>query len=53
MSALLMTRIEGTWIVPKEELMEKPMVSAVTHDAQAAIIKMVSLPQELKSLISF
>ena len=35
---------EGTWIVPKEELMEKPLVSAVTHDMKTAIIKMHPVP---------
>ncbi len=36
---------EGTWIVPKEELMETPLVSAVTHDLQTVLIKMVSVPK--------
>ena len=38
---------EGTWIVPKEEIMEKPIVSAVAHDMQAVIIKMFPLPRNL------
>ncbi len=35
---------EGTWIVPKEELMENPIVSAVTHDMNTVIIKMYPIP---------
>ncbi len=36
---------EGTWIVPKEELMESPIVSAVTQDLNTVIIKMRSVPK--------
>ena len=36
---------EGTWIVPKEELMESPVVSAVTHDLNTVIIKMRAVPK--------
>ena len=36
---------KGTWILPKEELMETPFVSAVTHDSKTAVIKMVSAPK--------
>ena len=39
---------EGTWIVPKEELMEKPLVSAVPHDMSQAIIKMHPIPKGTK-----
>ena len=39
---------EGTWIVPKEELMEKPLVSAVTHDIKTVIIKMYPVPRGTK-----
>ena len=39
---------EGTWIVPKEELMEQPLVSAVTHDMNTAIIKMHPIPKGTK-----
>ncbi len=35
---------EGTWILPKEEFMEKPLVSAVTHDMGTVIIKMYPVP---------
>ena len=35
---------EGTWILPKEELMEQPLVSAVTHDMNTAIIKIYPAP---------
>ena len=38
---------KGTWIVPKEEIMEKPIVSAVTHDMQTVIIKMFPLARNL------
>ena len=36
---------EGTWIVPKEEMMEKPLVSAVTHDMNQVIIKINPAPR--------
>ena len=35
---------EGTWIVSKEELMESPLVSAVTHDMKTVIVKMYPVP---------
>lgn len=35
---------EGTWIVPKEDLMESPLVSAITHDTKTVIIKMHPVP---------
>ena len=35
---------EGTWIVPKEEFMEKPLVSALTHQTDTVIIKMHPIP---------
>ena len=35
---------EGTWIVPKEELMEAALVSAVTHDENVVVFKLFSLP---------
>ncbi|MDE0119656.1 MAG: aspartate kinase [Bdellovibrionales bacterium] len=35
---------EGTWILPKEEFMENPLVSAVTHDRNTVIIKMYPVP---------
>ncbi len=37
-------KTNGTWIVPKEELMETPLVSAVTYDSEVVVIKMSSLP---------
>ena len=43
---------EGTWIVPKEEFMENPIVSAVTHDEQTVIIKMFPLPRNLDFITS-
>jgi aspartate kinase len=35
---------EGTWIVPEGEIMEQPLVSAVTHDASTAIFKLFPVP---------
>jgi len=35
----------GTWIISKEELMEAPLVSAVTHDLNTVIVKMFPIPQ--------
>lgn len=35
---------EGTLVVPKEEIMESPIVSAVTHDMDTAIIKLFPIP---------
>ena len=35
---------EGTWIVPKEELMETPVVSALAHDENVVVIKLFPLP---------
>lgn len=39
---------EGTWIMNENELntsMESPVVTAITHDTQTAIFKLVPLPQ--------
>ena len=36
---------DGTWIVPKEELMETPLVSAITHDLDTVIVKMFPIPK--------
>ncbi len=35
---------EGTWVVPKGECMENPVVSSVTHDASTAVIKLFPVP---------
>ena len=35
---------EGTWVVPEGSVMENPVVSAVTHDASTAIIKLFPVP---------
>lgn len=35
---------EGTWVVPEGEVMENPVVSAVTHDSKIAVIKLVPVP---------
>jgi aspartate kinase len=37
---------EGTWIVPEGEVMENPVVSAVTHDAATTVFKLVPIPAE-------
>ncbi len=36
---------EGTFIVPEEEAMENPVVSAVTHEALTAVIKLFPVPK--------
>ncbi len=36
---------EGTWIVPEEEAMENPVVSAVTHEPLTAVIKLFPVPK--------
>lgn len=35
----------GTWIVPEGEVMEKPLVSGVTHDATTVVIKLNPVPK--------
>ncbi len=35
---------DGTWVVPEEKNMENPVVSAVTHDASTAIVKLFPVP---------
>ncbi len=35
---------EGTWIVPEGEVMEHPVVAAVTHDAATIIFKLFPVP---------
>lgn len=35
---------DGTWIVPEGEVMEQPLVSAVTHDANTAVFKLFPVP---------
>ncbi|MGZ3723023.1 MAG: aspartate kinase [Bdellovibrionales bacterium] len=37
---------EGTWIVPEGEIMENPVVSAVTHDSATTIFKLMPIPAE-------
>ncbi len=41
---------EGTWIVPEGEVMEKPMVSSVTHDASTVVVKLFPIPKGPKIL---
>lgn len=36
---------EGTWVVPEGEIMENPVVSAVTHEASTAVLKLYPLPE--------
>ena len=35
---------EGTWVVPQGDIMEKPVVTAVTHDAKTSIFKLFPTP---------
>lgn len=35
---------EGTWIVPEGEVLEQPVVSSVTHDANTAVFKLFPVP---------
>ena len=35
---------EGTWIVPEEESMEAPVVSAVTHEGATTVFKLFPVP---------
>lgn len=37
---------EGTWVVPEGEVMENPVVSSVTHDANTAIIKLFPIKEK-------
>jgi aspartate kinase len=37
---------EGTWIVPEGEVMENPVVSAVTHDSATTVFKLMPIPAE-------
>jgi aspartate kinase len=37
---------EGTWIVPEGEIMENPVVSAVTHDAATVVFTLQPIPSE-------
>lgn len=35
---------EGTWIVPEGEVLEQPLVSSVTHDANTTVFKLFPVP---------
>lgn len=35
---------EGTWVVSEDDKMENPVVSAVTHDSNTAIVKLFPVP---------
>lgn len=37
---------EGTWVVPEGEVMENPVVSSVTHDANTAVIKLFPIKEK-------
>jgi aspartate kinase len=37
---------EGTWIVPEGEVMENPVVSAITHDSATTVFKLMPIPAE-------
>ena len=37
---------EGTWIVPEGEIVENPVVSAVTHDSATVVFKLQPIPSE-------
>lgn len=41
---------KGTWIIPEGESMEKPVVSAVTHEADIAVIKLFPMERGSESL---
>jgi aspartate kinase len=41
---------EGTWIVPEGEIMEKAVVSSVTHDASTIVFKLYPVPPETSFL---
>lgn len=37
---------EGTWIVPEGEIMENPVVSAITHDRSTVVFNLQPIPQD-------
>ena len=37
---------EGTWIVPEGEILENPVVNAVTHDSATTVFKLQPIPAE-------
>ncbi len=41
---------EGTWIVPEGEILENPVVSAVTHDGATIVFKLMPIPAETEFL---
>lgn len=43
---------EGTWVVPEGEIVENPVVSAVTHDEKIAMMKLFPLPKGTAVLAS-
>lgn len=42
--------VNGTWIVSEEELMEKPVVTGVTHRLDEAQITIQSMPSNIKAM---
>ncbi len=45
-----MPGVNGTWIVSEEELMEKPVVTGVTHRLDEAQITIQSMPSNIKAM---
>ena len=43
---------EGTWVVPEGEVMENPVVSSVTHDANTAVIKLFPIKEKGQKFIT-
>ncbi len=37
---------EGTWIVPEGEIVENPVVSAITHESATSVFKLLHIPAE-------
>ncbi len=45
--------VEGTWILPEDQIMENPVVSAVTNEMETAIIKIFPIPESINFLSDF
>lgn len=46
----LVPGVNGTWIVPEEELMEKPVVTGVTHRLDEARLVIESMPADIATM---
>lgn len=44
---------DGTWIVPESEIMENPVVSAVSHETSTCVIKAYPIAEDSDRLASF